>query len=75
LSNIDVHREQTDGRASYFGINDPSSLADHLAKVAQNPEGASIRNLLPDVHTRVASFASDFVGTVQRATQLYRTTT
>jgi glycosyltransferase involved in cell wall biosynthesis len=75
LSNIDVHREQTDGKASYFGINDPSSLADHLANLVQNPESALIRNLLPDVHARVASFASDFVGTVQRATQLYQTTT
>ena len=75
LSNIDVHREQTRGNASYFGINDPSSLADHLEKVAQNPESAAIRDLLPDVHTRVASFASDFVGTIQRARQLYRMTT
>jgi glycosyltransferase involved in cell wall biosynthesis len=75
LSNIDVHREQTDGKASYFGIDDPSSLADHLAKVSQNPEPALIRNLLPNVNARAAAFASDFVGTVQRATQRYRMTT
>ncbi|QHO78255.1 glycosyl transferase [Bradyrhizobium sp. CCBAU 051011] len=75
LSNIDVHREQTDGKASYFGIDDPLSLANHLAKVSQNPEPALIRNLLPDVSARVAAFASHFVGTVQRATQRYRPTT
>ena len=69
LSNIDVHREQTDGEASYFGINDPSSLADLLAKASQNPEPALVRNLLPDLNARVAAFASDFVATVQRATQ------
>ena len=75
LSNIDVHREQTDGEASYFGINDPSSLADLLAKASQNPEPALVRNLLPDLDARVAAFASDFVGTVQRATQCYRRAT
>ena len=40
LSNIDVHREQTDGKASYFGINDPLLLAALLAKASQNPEPA-----------------------------------
>lgn len=67
LSNIDVHREQTDGKAAYFDVNDPSSLAYHLANVS--PEPALIRNLLPDVHARVAAFASEFVATVQRAKQ------
>lgn len=67
LSDIDVHREQTDSGASYFGINDPSSLADLLTKASQNPEPALVRNLLPDLSARVAAFASDFVGTVQRA--------
>lgn len=71
LSNIDVHREQTEGEASYFSINDPSSLADLLAKASQKPEPASARNLLPDVSARVAAFATDFVGTVRRATQYY----
>jgi glycosyltransferase involved in cell wall biosynthesis len=69
LSNIDVHREQTDGTASYFDINDPSLLADLLAKASQNPEPAVTRNLLPDLNNRVAAFASDFVGTIRSATQ------
>lgn len=75
LSNIDVHREQTDGGASYFGVNDPSTLADLLAKASQNPEPALIRNPLPELNTRVAAFASAFVGTVQRATQWYQRAT
>ena len=69
LSNIDVHREQTGGGASYFDINDPSSLADLLALGSRKPQPASIRDLLPNVGTRVAAFASDFVGTVRRAMQ------
>ncbi|KRQ98347.1 glycosyltransferase family 4 protein [Bradyrhizobium valentinum] len=69
LSDIDVHREQADSNAVYFDVNDPSSLANHLAKVLQNSEPALIRNLLPDVNTRVAAFASEFVKTVQRAKQ------
>ncbi|ANW05468.1 glycosyl transferase [Bradyrhizobium icense] len=68
LSSIDVHREQAGGKAEYFDVDDPSSLADHLLKVSQNSE-PTIRNLLPDVHARVASFASDFVATVQCARQ------
>ena len=73
LSDIDVHREQTDGEASYFGINDPSSLAGLLAKASQNPGPALVRNLLPDLDARVAVFASDFVGAVQRAMRSYQT--
>ena len=75
LSNIDVHREQTDGKASYFDINDPSSLAALLAKASQNPELAFVRNLLPDAGARVAAFASDFVNTVQRASQSHERAT
>jgi glycosyltransferase involved in cell wall biosynthesis len=67
LSNIDVHREQTKGEASYFGVNDPSSLADILAEAFQNSEPALARNLLPDLGARVAAFASDFVGILKKA--------
>lgn len=69
LSNIDVHREQTEGEASYFDINDPSSLADLLAMGYRKPQPELVRNLLPNVSDRVAAFASDFVGTVRRAMQ------
>lgn len=75
LSNIDVHCEQTAREAFYFSVDDPSSLADHLAKASQNPEPALVRNLLPGLNARVAAFASDFASTVQRATQCYQTAT
>jgi len=75
LSNIDVHREQTSGEASYFEINDPSSLADLLAKASQNSDRVFVRNLFPGLNTRVATFASDFAGTIRRAIQSYEMTT
>jgi glycosyltransferase involved in cell wall biosynthesis len=65
LSNIDVHCEQTAGEACYFSVDDPSSLAEHLAKASQNLEPAVVRNLLPDLNARVAAFAADFVDTVR----------
>jgi glycosyltransferase involved in cell wall biosynthesis len=74
LSDINVHREQTGGEASYFGVNDPLSLADHLATASRNHEAVVIKNLLPDVSGRVALFTSDFVGTIQGAIQSYQTT-
>jgi glycosyltransferase involved in cell wall biosynthesis len=75
LSDIDVHREQTDGEASYFEIDDPRSLADLLAKASRNSERAFVRSLLPNVNTSVATFASDFVRTVRRAMQACEMTT
>ena len=38
LSDLDVHREQTAGTASYFGTDDPAALADHLMRVSQDSE-------------------------------------
>jgi len=70
LSDIDVHREQTGGTARYFGINDPDSLADHLLDVSSDP--VTVRNLLPNLDQRVATFADDFASAVQRALQLSR---
>ena len=72
LSDIDVHREQTGGTARYFGINDPESLADHLSDVSQNSDPVTVRNLLPNLDQRVATFADDFESAVQRALQLSR---
>ena len=70
LSDLDVHREQTAGTARYFGTDDPATLADHLMRVAQGSEASIIRNLVPHQDHRVAAFAADFVGTVQRAMQV-----
>jgi glycosyltransferase involved in cell wall biosynthesis len=74
LSDIDVHREQTKGEASYFGVDAPESLANLLTRASQNLAPV-VRSLLPDVSRRVAAFASDFVDTVQRARQNYVRTT
>lgn len=69
LSDLDVHREQTNDTASYFGTDDPATLADHLMRVSQDSEVSIIRNLVPYQDDRVAAFAADFGNTVQRAMQ------
>jgi glycosyltransferase involved in cell wall biosynthesis len=66
LSDLDVHREQTAGKARYFGVNDAEALAGHLAEAVLEPP--AIRTLLPDVDARVAAFAADFVAAVRRGT-------
>ena len=65
LSDLDVHREQTIGTASYFGTDDPATLADHLMRVAQDSDAPLIRNLVPGHDDRVAAFAADFANTVR----------
>ena len=66
LSEIDVHREQAAGAARYFGVDDPVMLADLLSYVSQNPGPVTVRNLLPNLDRRVATFADDFVSTIRR---------
>ena len=61
LSDIDVHREQTGGAARYFGIHDAETLAGHLSDVSQAFQPQAARGLLPDLDTRVATFAAEFV--------------
>jgi glycosyltransferase involved in cell wall biosynthesis len=60
LSDIGVHREQVGDRALYFGLQDPSKLAQHLAHIAAAFQPSEPRTPLPDVHKRVAAFATDF---------------
>ena len=67
LSDLDVHREQTAGKARYFGTDDPTMLADHLIGAAKDSGPYSIRRLLPDVEGRVSMFAADFAHTIRRA--------
>jgi glycosyltransferase involved in cell wall biosynthesis len=64
LSDISVHREQAAGGARYFGLDDPSALANHLAAVAAAFEPSKPRMPLPDVDKRVAAFAVDFADTI-----------
>ena len=70
LSDIDVHREQTDGTARYFGVDDPETLADHLSDASQAAEPIVVRDLLPNLDQRVATFAADFARVIQSAVQL-----
>lgn len=67
LSDIDVHREQTGGTACYFGVDDPQALAAHLGDVWQVAGPPVVRDLLPDLDARVASFAVDFARVIQDA--------
>ena len=67
LSDIDVHREQTGGTARYFGVDDPRALATHLGDVSQAAGPPVVRDLLPDLDARVASFAVDFARVIQDA--------
>ncbi|MDE5452991.1 glycosyltransferase [Bradyrhizobium sp. CSA112] len=67
LSDLDVHREQTDGAARYFGIDDPVTLADHLIGASQDSQASVVRNVVPHQEYRVAAFAADFANTIHRA--------
>jgi glycosyltransferase involved in cell wall biosynthesis len=65
LSDLEVHLEQTNGLARYFGVDDASALADHL-EAAWNEGGAAVaRDLLPNVEERVRAFAETFAGFVR----------
>jgi glycosyltransferase involved in cell wall biosynthesis len=70
LSDIDVHHEQAGDAASYFGLDDPATLADALCKALQSAAPPVARDLSPDLDRRVATFAADFIGTVRTAIAL-----
>src|SRR5205823_8577731 len=57
LSDLDVHREQTVGKACYFGTDSPAALADHLAEAANNTQPHFVRHLVADVVGCVSMFA------------------
>jgi glycosyltransferase involved in cell wall biosynthesis len=67
LSDIDVHREQTNDAARYFGVDDPEALAFHLWDVSHAAGAPIIRDLQPNLDVRVASFAVDFARVIQSA--------
>jgi glycosyltransferase involved in cell wall biosynthesis len=67
LSDLDVHREQTQDGARYFGVDDAAGLAGHLEAVAAAWVPAGPRDLLPGVHERMAAFAAEFAATIERA--------
>jgi glycosyltransferase involved in cell wall biosynthesis len=61
LSDIDVHREQTEGSARYFGIHDSEVLADQMSQVVQTAGPTTVRDLLPNLERRVEAFVADFI--------------
>ena len=67
LSDIDVHREQTEGAARYFGVDDPAALADHLAQLSGQCHGQVVRNIVPQQDDRVRAFAASFADAMRRA--------
>ncbi|UPJ29870.1 MULTISPECIES: glycosyltransferase family 1 protein [unclassified Bradyrhizobium] len=67
LSDLDVHREQAEGAALFFGTEDPAVLAHHLMRVSQESNEFVVRDLIPQHEVRVAAFASDFAGMIRRA--------
>ena len=67
LSDIDVHFEQTNAEARYFGIDDATALADRLAAAWSESGPVIVRNLLPNVEQRVRSFAEGFVRLIRSA--------
>ena len=67
LSDIDVHREQTAGAASYFKVDKPAVLAKYLLYAMQESGPPIIRDLQPNLDERVAAFAADFARTIQNA--------
>ncbi|KRR23768.1 glycosyl transferase [Bradyrhizobium retamae] len=70
LSDLDVHREQTNDTASYFGTDDPATLADHLVGASQDSQVSVVRKVVPHQEYRVAAFAADFANTIHRAMQV-----
>ena len=67
LSDLAVHYEQTTSAANYFGTDDPTTLADHLARVARESATPLVRNLVPNHDSCVAAFTADFSNTVRQA--------
>jgi len=67
LSDLDVHREQAAHSASYFEMDDPAALANHIMRVSQQSDPPSIRDFVPGHDDRVAAFAADFARVIQNA--------
>ena len=71
LSDLDVHREQAAASASFFGTDDPATLADHLMRVSQGSEVPVVRSFVPGHDDRVAAFAANFAETVRHAIRTF----
>jgi glycosyltransferase involved in cell wall biosynthesis len=71
LSDIDVHREQTDGTARYFGVDDAEALANHLSDL-QEGKPVVARDLLPDLDDRARAFATSFANMIRHTAEAAR---
>lgn len=72
LSDLDVHREQMGGEASYFERSSPVSLADVLERFQPlDPvhRAQRVRDARRDSDERVRRFAAEFAGLVARCTR------
>ncbi|WP_245313267.1 glycosyltransferase family 4 protein [Bradyrhizobium macuxiense] len=67
LSNIPVHREQTEEAARYFAANDAEALANHMSEVLEQAGPVVVRDLQARVGERVRAFAIHFIDTIQLA--------
>jgi glycosyltransferase involved in cell wall biosynthesis len=72
LSDLEVHREQTAGAAKYFGTDSPKVLADHLTRQHQDTRPVPVRNLVPELDDRVATFAGDLARTIRQTLRSQR---
>lgn len=70
LSDIDVHREQAEQRARYFGTDDAPALAAHLQDFA-HPVFV-VREMDDQLGERVRKFAESFVSTIKRTVRSHR---
>jgi glycosyltransferase involved in cell wall biosynthesis len=66
LSDIDVHREQTNGMARCFGADDAEALANHLSDSLQDGAPVVPRELVSAIDDRAGAFATDFVTMIRR---------
>jgi glycosyltransferase involved in cell wall biosynthesis len=67
LSEIAVHREQTQTAARYFGVDDAVRLANHLEAASAMGGPAEPRSVVPDADKRAAAFAAEFAAAIELA--------
>ncbi|MCA1365095.1 glycosyltransferase family 4 protein [Bradyrhizobium sp. IC3069] len=70
LSDIDVHREQAEQRARYFGTDDAAALAAHIHDL-EHPAFV-VRDMNNQLGERVRGFAESFVSTIKQAIRAHR---
>jgi len=72
LSDIDVHREQTEEAARYFAVDDAGALADHMVNTVELAGPVIVRDLQSHVEERTKAFVMDFVRLTRETLRLSR---